>query len=223
VIPCGSVFFALGLRRLFHRNGELMCKEKNENKSDIHQMDKRNGGEASYADVLKMKYLKYEEFGFLKIKSIRFSLIFSLLLFSIFWHGAETPDFENAPRYVTVGRYHCPLVGGRGYGNAEMDGVKYFHDWSKLFGFWHRSGSCQNSYHNKIIIIEWIAFRDKRVITAITEPTTGQPIAGYARQLEYLKGNAASVAGVYVWRLVALLLALFLLAKTDWKDKGSKS
>jgi hypothetical protein len=177
----------------------------------------------TYFDILREKYFKYEEFGFLKIKPIRFSLIFILLLFSIFWNGAEVPDFENAPRQVTVGRYHCPLVGGRGYGNAEIDGVKYFHNWSKVFGFWTRTYSCDHLDHEKLLAIEWIQFHDKRVITAISHPDTGRAIAGYTRQLEYLKDNAASVTGVYAWRLAALFLASLLLIKTDWKNKGRKS
>ena len=184
-----------------------MSSNKSENKSE-------------YGQILKDTYLKYEEFGFLKNKKIRFPIIFAFLFFGIFWNGAEVPDFENAPRQITVGKYHCPLVGGRGYGNAKIDDIPYYHDWSKVFGFWHRSSSCSNSNHKKILAIEWIQFRDKRIVTSIYDPVNGRAIPGYYRQLKYLKENASSNTGVYLWRLASVLIALLLLVKTDWKTQG---
>lgn len=186
-----------------------MSRNKSESKSE-------------YGQILKDKYIKYEEFDFLKNKKIRFPIIFFFLFFAIFWQGAEVPDFENAPRHITVGEYYCPLVGGRGYGNAKIYDIPYYHDWSKVYGFWHRSYSCNNSNHKKTLAIEWIQFRDKRIIISIYDPSTGRAIPGYQKQLEVFRKYAASNVGVYFWRLAALLLALLLLVKTDWKNQGEK-
>ncbi len=175
----------------------------------------------TFFEVIKDTYFKYEEFDFLKIKAIRFPIIFSLLFFSIFWNGAKSPDFENAPRNITIGKYYCPLVGGRGYGNAKIDDDVYYHDWSKVFGFWHRAWSCDNALHNTIVRAEWIQHKEKRVLTALLHPVTERALPGHSLQLLSLKESSTSFFGVYLLKLIAFLIAAILLVKTNLSNIGN--
>jgi hypothetical protein len=152
---------------------------------------------------------------------LKLLLIIFLFGFSIFWEGAEAPDFENAPRQFTIGKYHCPKVGGRGYGNAKIEDIPYYHNWSKIFGFWTRTSSCSHEDNGKIFKIEWIKFHEKRVIISITDPVTGSSVVGYKKQLSYLKNQANnSDYNVKSFRIGASLLAMFLLFKIYREIKG---
>lgn len=135
---------------------------------------------------------------------ISYFLIFILIIFSIFWQGAEVPDFKNAPRYTTVGKYICPR--SVGYGGGIINEIEYYNHWSKGFGLWQSKGSCYPPHSGQVLEMEWINFQGKRIMMSLKDKK-GEIFYNFE---SFYFQNAQSMKLVYLIKLLSLLISIFI-------------